>query len=103
MPLYSHSFSQDIYTNDKDESFNPKTDYPTSLYQSIIALPEDEKLEISKDVLGYDKETARINIETEMFPYEVIEKAKEYDTCDIHVPVKMYLNEDHFVYIYDES
>ena len=99
---YELSFTESFFTGDHEPG---KTDKPTNLLEAIYNLSRKDRLELAKNVLGAkDKRSAMFMIDSESFDYDIVEAARQVNTCrDLASPVEVYLDEDgwHTVLVYD--
>jgi hypothetical protein len=96
------SFSQEFFTGIEDYPTPSKR--PTNCLQAIESLPEETKKGIAKDVLKVKgKKFIEMVIKSETFAHEVLDKLREYDTCDdLSPPIEVYINGDYSITVYAE-
>ena len=99
---YSLSFSQEFFTGSEQlEDIQPSA-RPENCLQAIISLPKREQVAIARDVLGSQHPV--LYVTTESFPYDVLDKIRETDTCgDLCSPVEVYIDPEgyHSILVYD--
>ena len=101
---YGLSFSEEFFTGDGtvDLYEMPPSERPTNVLQAIISLPRDEQLAIARDVMGSD--SPDIYVDTESFPFDVLDKVRAYDYCDdLSSPINVYISPDYWVTVYEED
>ena len=93
---YSHSFSEGFYADDEFESIKP-SDRPTSVYQAILSIQEEQWKQIAQEVFGVEPE--------HLDPMVVFDRIRETDTCsNLDSPVWVWIDEEgwHRVPVYDK-
>lgn len=83
---YSLSFSEAFYVDDDFDDITP-SERPTSVYQAILSIQEEEWKQIAHDVFGADPE--------HLDPIAVLDKIRETDTCsNLDSPVEVWIDEE---------
>ncbi len=101
---YSLSFSEAFFTGDGEYDYYemPQSERPTNVLQAIISQPREWQLLVAVDVLGCKPENAEFYVDSESFPADVLDRIREYDTCDdLSSPVEVYLDEFYSVTVYE--
>jgi len=121
---YSLSFAEDFFSGTPDGEIGsddirklyPVTRRPQNVVQALVSneyyCPRTFRRMV-KEILGYDlpKVDFKNNAHTppgllvdESVFYELLEAVKKYDTCDtLTPPIKVYLNEEHSVTVYEDT
>jgi len=109
---YSLSFAEDFFTGDPirelggDDIHNcyPISKRPQCVLQALVSMEKFQPAEFKemvREVLGYSLITGHPTDETVFF--ELLEKVREYSTCNtLTPPIQVYLNEDHYVTVYED-
>jgi hypothetical protein len=95
--MMSLSFSEEFFTGsgDVDVYDIAPSDAPTSVLQAIISLDRETQIDIARDVLGSD--CPGLYVDSESFPFDVLDKIRETDACDdCTPPVRVYVDEEGF-------
>ena len=70
---------------------------PQSVLEAADAMTEEQRIDLGREVFGYDGETAQIWATTESFAWDVLEKVRETDTCsDLRSPVSVWIDPEGF-------
>lgn len=108
--MYELSFAEDFFTGQPDgeiggddvRNLYPVTRRPQSVMQALIS---DEHLEpryfkrMVKDVLGHDV-TGPVD---ETVLWELLDKIREYNTCDtLKPPIDVYIDHRFYVTVYED-
>ena len=81
---YSLSFSEAFYADDDLDSSTP-SDQPTSVYQAILSIPDEEWKQIARDVFGVDPEY--------LDPMTVLDRIRKTNTCNnLDSPVDVWID-----------
>jgi hypothetical protein len=109
---YSLSFSEEFFSGHPDGEIGgddirrlyPVTERPQSVIEALVSMESLQPAEFRvmvKEVLGYslrDSEPA-----DESVFWDLLEKVREYDTCDtLTPPIEVYVNKDHYVTVYED-
>ena len=99
---FSLSFSERFYITEDCDSFETKdfqgdsARLPTTVYQAILAMEEEEYQDMCKEVFG------RRDVDTD----DIMTKIRETDTCtNLSPPDEVWIDEEgwHTVKVYDEE
>lgn len=100
------SFSEEFFSGNGEVdvySIAP-SERPTSVLQAIISLPRETQIGIARDV--FNSPNPESYVDTEAFPFDVLDKVRETDYCDgLESPIEVYIDEDgdYTVTVYDED
>lgn len=109
---YSLSFSEDFFSGTPDGEIGgddihklyPVTARPQCVVQALVSLESREPAEFRgmvKKALGYTLPDEQPADETVF--WELLEKVREYDTCDtLSPPIKVYVCEGEYVIVYED-
>jgi hypothetical protein len=109
---YELSFSEDFFTGNPDRELGgddihncyPITKRPQCVLQALVCEEANEPESFKRmvqEVLGYSLLDGQPAGETVFF--ELLEKVREYSTCDtLTPPIDVYLNDDHYVTVYED-
>ncbi len=83
---YSLSFSEAFYADDDLDSITP-SQQPTSVYQAIQSIRDEEWKQIARDVFGIDPE--------HLDPMTVLDRIRETNTCsNLDSPVDVWIDRE---------
>jgi hypothetical protein len=109
---YELSFAEDFFTGDAAGigEYDISDIYPVSKRPQCVmqALVSEEKLApvrfrgMAQEVLGYSL-TPSNPVDESVF-WDLLEKIRQYNTCNtLTPPIRVYLNEDHYVTVYEDT
>lgn len=101
---YSLSFSEEFFSGDGEYDYYemPASERPTNVLQAIISQPREWMLDVAVDVLGCERRNAEFYVDSESFAADVLDRVREYDTCDdLSSPITVYLDEFYSVTVYE--
>jgi hypothetical protein len=85
------SFSPEFFFNEGEPyDFSEKSDRPTSVWQAIISMSDEEWRDIAVDVFGMGDDMIDY-----LSPETVLDKVRETGTCtDLRSPVEVWIDPD---------
>jgi len=98
---YELSFAPEFFVgpHDHDGSIDfDNLEEPTSVYQALMAMSEEEFAEMTYEVFGVEPDLVDINV--------VMQKIRETDTCgDLRSPVDVWIDEEGYytVNVYEKE
>lgn len=96
---FSLSFTSDFFIGPYDlEGAEFDRDRPTSVYQAVQVMSDEEYEELAKEVFDCESEF--------LTPEAILQKVQETDTCtDLKSPVEVWIDEEGYytVLVYDEK
>lgn len=108
--MYELSFAEDFFTGEPDgelggddiRNLYPVTPRPQSVIQALISEEKtspDYFRKMVKDTLGYE---VTGSVDETVF-WELLEKIREYNTCDtLTPPIDVYIDEFYYVTVYED-
>jgi hypothetical protein len=92
---YGLSFSDSFFFGEAPLDEMETSDKPTSVLQAIISMEREASISLALEVFGETADSAPIAIDAEDWPYRVLERIKETDTCgDLSSPVDVWIDEE---------
>jgi hypothetical protein len=89
------SFAEQFFSGDGSVDLYEmgQSDRPTSVIQAILSLPLGDRIQIARDLLKARDPLAYAK--SESFPFDVLERVRQTDTCDgCESPVTVWIDDE---------